>query len=327
MVPRRTAQRVSVRVLSLQYCPHRLNRQSGRKRCDLIPIRTEWSAQAKLTPARGGHSLELVQIMRGMDAQQRLARRGRGRLRVQFRPEASGAEEVHQPSLGLGVFRQASTGQRLHQTAYRRHERVVSTRVPKTAFVPKECCAHARSMGQLSKAAQGVDNSVECLRLGFHPLWACCELFKFPEGLKGVLIPASWHVDSSGLQTGPEAAVLVAMRDDPTDTELAARYAPRLIAEREALLAASEQGAQARAVVTLDQQSVGRLSRMDALQGQAMAQGLETRRAARLAAISAALTRIEDVEFGWCADCGDFIGHGRLEADPCAYRCVGCAKG
>ena len=78
--------------------------------------------------------------------------------------------------------------------------------------------------------------------------------------------------------------------------------------------------------MVLDQQSVGRLSRMDALQGQAMAKGIEARRHGRLAAIAAALARIEDREFGWCEDCGLFIGQGRLDVDPCAPRCVSCAS-
>lgn len=119
----------------------------------------------------------------------------------------------------------------------------------------------------------------------------------------------------------------VTMEEDPTDAELAACYTPVLLAERATHLEASDQGAQARATVTLDQQSVGRLSRMDALQGQAMAQGLEARRAGRLRAIAAALGRINDGDFGFCEDCGSFIGHGRLAADPCAPRCVSCASG
>ncbi|MBF9029199.1 TraR/DksA family transcriptional regulator [Rhodobacterales bacterium HKCCE3408] len=117
------------------------------------------------------------------------------------------------------------------------------------------------------------------------------------------------------------------METDPTDDELAARYRPALQAEREALAAASDDTRADRAPVTLDQQSVGRLSRMDALQGQAMARGLEARRAGRMRAIAAALTRMEDGEYGWCEECGSFIGHGRLGSDPCAVRCVSCASG
>ncbi len=113
---------------------------------------------------------------------------------------------------------------------------------------------------------------------------------------------------------------------DPTDAELAARYRPLLDAERDDLLAASEETSDARKPVVLDQTSVGRLSRQDALQGQAMASALEARRKGRLTAIAAALARMDDGEFGWCEDCGEFIGCKRLDVDPCAVRCVSCAS-
>ncbi|RMA44046.1 TraR/DksA family transcriptional regulator [Rhodophyticola porphyridii] len=113
---------------------------------------------------------------------------------------------------------------------------------------------------------------------------------------------------------------------DPTDASLAARYQPRLLAERAEILAASDKTGDSRKPVELDQQSVGRLSRMDALQGQAMAKGLEARRHGRLRAIEAALARIGAGDFGWCEDCGEFIGAGRLDFDPCVPRCIGCAS-
>ncbi len=113
--------------------------------------------------------------------------------------------------------------------------------------------------------------------------------------------------------------------DEPSDQELAERYRPDLEAEQAALSNQTAQSAGARQIVELDQQAVGRLSRMDALQGQAMQKGLEARRAARHRAIAAALARMAEGEFGFCEDCGDFIGHGRLGVDPCVTRCVSCA--
>ena len=80
-------------------------------------------------------------------------------------------------------------------------------------------------------------------------------------------------------------------------------------------------------VVELDQQAVGRLSRMDALQNQAMAQAQAARRRAQRQRIHAALDRIEDGAFGFCEDCGEDISDGRLELDPCVTRCVSCASG
>ena len=82
-----------------------------------------------------------------------------------------------------------------------------------------------------------------------------------------------------------------------------------------------------RRAVELDQQAVGRLSRMDAMQMQAMAQASSRRRAHRVTRIEAALTRIAEDDFGFCQDCGDDISKARLELDPTAATCVSCAKG
>jgi len=89
----------------------------------------------------------------------------------------------------------------------------------------------------------------------------------------------------------------------------------------------SEAGAEARRPVALDQQSVGRLSRMAAMQGQAMAKAGEARRHAMGARVAAALQRIEEGEFGFCTDCGDDIAPARLDLDPTLPRCVSCASG
>ncbi|HSG94746.1 MAG TPA: TraR/DksA C4-type zinc finger protein, partial [Afifellaceae bacterium] len=90
----------------------------------------------------------------------------------------------------------------------------------------------------------------------------------------------------------------------------------------EALSALSEDD---RAAVALDQQAVGRLSRMDALQQQAMAQAAERARARDLQRIDAALRRIEDGEYGTCTDCGEAIAAKRLAVDPMASLCAACA--
>ena len=81
-----------------------------------------------------------------------------------------------------------------------------------------------------------------------------------------------------------------------------------------------------RAPVELDQTQVGRLSRMDAMQQQAMAEAQSRRRSGRLKAIEAALRRIDQDDFGWCDECGEEIPMGRLKLDPCATRCVDCAR-
>ncbi len=89
----------------------------------------------------------------------------------------------------------------------------------------------------------------------------------------------------------------------------------------------SASGQKAQAVVELDQQAVGRLSRMDALQNQAMAKAQQTNRDIEKSRLQAALVRIEEEEYGYCEDCGDRIPDARLTLDLAAIRCVNCAAG
>lgn len=86
-------------------------------------------------------------------------------------------------------------------------------------------------------------------------------------------------------------------------------------------------GADGQKTVTLDQQSVGRLSRMDALQGQAMARATAARRDAQRKKIAAAFARMDEGEYGYCIDCGDEIAAGRLDFDPSVATCIYCATG
>ncbi|MBE0413273.1 TraR/DksA family transcriptional regulator [Yoonia sp.] len=79
--------------------------------------------------------------------------------------------------------------------------------------------------------------------------------------------------------------------------------------------------------VELDQQAVGRLSRMDALQNQAMAQATARRRAVERQRIMAALDRLESGEYGYCTECGDEIAPARLATDPAIPRCGACMRG
>jgi len=85
-------------------------------------------------------------------------------------------------------------------------------------------------------------------------------------------------------------------------------------------------GQRARAPVTLDQQSVGRLSRMDALQQQSMDLAREDRRRKRLAVLAAALRRIDEGEFGFCLGCGNEISLARLDIDPAVTLCIDCQR-
>jgi RNA polymerase-binding transcription factor len=91
------------------------------------------------------------------------------------------------------------------------------------------------------------------------------------------------------------------------------------IVERETATKAS------RDPVELDQTRVGRLSRMDALQSQAMAQDAERRRKIELQKIDAALKRIESDDYGYCIKCGEEIAKARLDFDPAVAICIDCA--
>lgn len=99
-----------------------------------------------------------------------------------------------------------------------------------------------------------------------------------------------------------------------------------LRARRQELEDLSENAADARKAVVLDQQMMGRLSRQDALQQQAMAKAQDARRIGEIKRIDAALRRISDGEFGWCDTCGEKIAAERLRIDPTLELCVACAR-
>lgn len=110
------------------------------------------------------------------------------------------------------------------------------------------------------------------------------------------------------------------------DEAAAARFRERLQRRAEELRRQSASSADSRTVVELDQTSVGRLSRMDALQVQAMALANDRRRAAELQRIAAALERLERGTFGACSECGEDIEAKRLDIDPTIQKCISCAR-
>jgi len=100
----------------------------------------------------------------------------------------------------------------------------------------------------------------------------------------------------------------------------------RLIELRAELESVAATGDDSAAVVELDQSKVGRLSRMDAMQAQAMAKASTRRREQALREIRAALQRIDDEDYGLCVDCAEPINPGRLQFDPAVLRCIDCAS-
>jgi len=104
------------------------------------------------------------------------------------------------------------------------------------------------------------------------------------------------------------------------------RFRNRLIELRTELENIAVSSRDATRPVEFDQARVGRLSRMDAMQAQQMAQAANRRREQQLIKINGALRRIESGNFGFCSGCGDEIDQRRLWADPSANKCVPCAS-
>lgn len=104
-----------------------------------------------------------------------------------------------------------------------------------------------------------------------------------------------------------------------------AKARERLAQRRVEIEAQSRIARESQAPVELDQQTVGRLSRMDAMQSQAMAQAQERQRKADLVRIEMAERRLENGDYGHCAECDAEIPDARLAIDPMAERCVDCA--
>ena len=111
-------------------------------------------------------------------------------------------------------------------------------------------------------------------------------------------------------------------RTDINEEEMRSRLETR----RDELLERESANKEARDTVELDQARLGRLSRMDALQSQAMAQETERRRKLELQRVEAALERLDSDDYGYCLTCGEEIPIERLELDPAVAICIDCAK-
>ena len=95
----------------------------------------------------------------------------------------------------------------------------------------------------------------------------------------------------------------------------------QLAGEINADLAANKDDA---GIVELDT-SIGRLSRMDAMQNQQMALELRRRRENQLLRIDNAFKRMDQGRYGKCGKCGKLIDEARLEVFPDVVTCVACA--
>lgn len=104
-------------------------------------------------------------------------------------------------------------------------------------------------------------------------------------------------------------------------------FRQRLRSLRDELQQLTSANRDAAGTVALDQSKVGRLSRMDAMQAQQMAQETARRRQTQLQKIDGALRRIDAGDYGYCFVCGEEISPARLNFDPTATRCMGCMEG
>lgn len=105
------------------------------------------------------------------------------------------------------------------------------------------------------------------------------------------------------------------------------RFRRRLLELRSELQAQDQATQEDSRPIELDQARVGRLSRMDAMQAQEMAQETARRRQRQLAEVDGALRRIESGDYGHCYSCGEEIDIRRLDVDPAITRCIKCAEG
>ncbi len=99
----------------------------------------------------------------------------------------------------------------------------------------------------------------------------------------------------------------------------------RILALREEFESAIVASTESSQVVELDQARVGRLSRMGAMQAQAISQASDQRREMMLRKIAVALKRIENDDYGICQSCDEPINQKRLEFDPTVELCIECA--
>lgn len=70
--------------------------------------------------------------------------------------------------------------------------------------------------------------------------------------------------------------------------------------------------------------ALGRLTRMDAMQSQQIGKNAMQKVTAQITSIDHALGRMDQPDFGLCAECGTSIPLGRLQAMPGARHCVNC---
>lgn len=96
-----------------------------------------------------------------------------------------------------------------------------------------------------------------------------------------------------------------------------------IVAELESIRAESDSSEEEREAIAPDV-SIGRLSRLDAMQMQEVAKEADRRREERIARLELALDQLDEGIYGRCTRCGEDIAFERLKVTPEATHCATC---
>ena len=80
-------------------------------------------------------------------------------------------------------------------------------------------------------------------------------------------------------------------------------------------------------IVDLDQQLIGRLSRMDSIIDKEMSIAKLERQKLRLKQLEEALKNLGNEDFGVCIDCGEDIELKHIKSNPTVKKCFDCMRG
>ena len=80
-------------------------------------------------------------------------------------------------------------------------------------------------------------------------------------------------------------------------------------------------------IVELNQQLIGRLSRMNSIIYKEMSIAKLERQNLRIKQLKEALKNLENEDFGVCTDCGEDIELKRIKSNPVVKKCFDCMRG
>ncbi len=112
---------------------------------------------------------------------------------------------------------------------------------------------------------------------------------------------------------------------DELSTKQLAELKKLLVQLQKELAEAITDGAEATKPVELDS-SIGRVTRIDAIQQQSMAKAGREANKLRLSQVEVALKVMEQDNYGECISCGEFIPFKRLLVKPESLFCVECKE-